>query len=666
MLIKYVLVFFFFLSYACIAQTIADNQRERFGVFTHFTINIHSADFQQLPNIDNCCQRFESGSGNQFSIGGLYEFPVSNRFGLSLRASYTDMSGELQTKENKPVFDIAANRLVQQATILHTINASLASIGFEPLVSYNPVRGMRLFTGMRIAYLNKISFIQNETIEQPGFVFVENNQKVRNERQGDLANIANIQNSLMFGASMEFPLNKVRTLLLSPELFYSLGLQNLTTDLSWKYNSLRFGIALKFATPPMDTRIIAPPADSTTQPKPLPIVTQSPQTPKINPEYSIQTYSSINKETPTDTIIYDTYFSREIKPLLHYIFFDKNSSEIASRYTLLTRENTKKFTLENLSRLNILDTYYSLLNIVGKRLKDFPKAKITLVGCVSDNNGEKGNVSLAKNRALSIQKYLTETWGIDSKRVTVESRLLPMNYSRTNDANKAASDEENRRVEILSDIPEITAPFIANDTVYETSPPIVYAIIHNPLMKGYTLQICGDNTLNPDNCVRYERYNSADTIAWKATDDYHLIEKNKAITFAINNDDMSQKVYKKIIVQQKKQTMSSRKTVETYRLILFDFDKSDLSDNHRRIADVIQENITSTTNVSIEGSTDFLGDAAYNRRLSLERASATARYIGVPQQFVEGKGEQEYSTNSLPEGRFYNRTVTVKLVNIVP
>ena len=41
-----------------------------------------------------------------------------------------------------------------------------------------------------------------------------------------------------------------------------------------------------------------------------------------------------------------------------------------------------------------------------------------------------------------------------------------MNYSRTNDPNKAASDEENRRVEILSDIPEITAPFIANDTVY--------------------------------------------------------------------------------------------------------------------------------------------------------------------------------------------------------
>lgn len=665
---KYGIVIWILFTSISYSQTIVDNQRVRFGLFSHFTINIHSTDFQQLPNIDNCCQRFESGSGNQFSIGGLYEFPVSNRFGLSLRASYTDMSGELQTSENKPVFDIAANRLVQQATILHTINASLSSIGLEPLFSYNPVRGMRLFTGMRIAYLSNISFVQKETIEQPGFVFVENNQKVRNERQGDLANIVNIQNSLMFGASMEFPLNKVRTLLLSPELFYSIGLQNLTTDLIWKYNSLRFGIALKFATPPIDTRIIAPPADSATQPKTLPVATQSIKTPKINSEYSIQTYSSItnNKAIPTDTIMYDTYFSREIKPLLHYIFFDKNSSDIASRYTLLTKESTKNFTLENLSRHNILDTYYSLLNIIGKRLRDYSKAKITLVGCVSDNNGEKGNISLAKNRALAIQQYLVNIWGIDSKRITVESRLLPLNYSRTNDPNKAASDEENRRVEIISDMQEITAPFIANDTVYETTPPILYAIVHNPSMKEYSVQICGDNTQFPNNCVRYERQQQYDTIAWKPTDDYHLIEKNNRITIATSTNDTPQKIYKNIIVRQKKQAMTSRKTVETYRLILFDFDKSELSDNHRRIADVIQENITSATNVSIEGSTDFLGDAAYNRRLSLERASATARYIGVPQQFVEGKGEQEYSTNSLPEGRFYNRTVTVKLVTIVP
>lgn len=664
---KYWFIVLLLMTTECVSQTISDNKRERFGLFSHVTINIHSVDFRQLPGVENCCPQFDNGTGYGFSFGALYELPLSHKFALSLRASYMDIGAELVAIENKPVFDVTNNRLIQQAPIKHSIMATGSSLGIEPLISLNPVGGMRLYSGFRLAYINSITYAQKETIDQAGFVFVENRQKVRNEREGNISNIVSLQSSLMLGASMEFPLNKVRTLLLSPEVFFSVGLQNITTDLSWKHNALRLGIALKFATPPMDIKIIPPVIDSLPK-NTNPNVVNIPVKTKENQLFDISFYGYSSEGTPlsSDTIEYETYSSKEIKPLLPYVFFDKNSSVIPSRYKLLTKSETDIFSLEAIMYQDILETYYSLLNIIGRRLIDYPQAKITLIGCVSDNNGEKGNMSLAKKRSLSLQKYLVDIWGIDEKRIKVESRLLPLNYSRTNDPNKTASDEENRRVEILSDMPEITAPFIASDTVYTTVPSLLQATVTNPHNTPLILKICGNKSQTTEHCVRYERANIRDTVLWKPSDDGTLLKNNSSIVISSIQENNETRILKKVVIIRKNKSLQEKKSIEIYRLILFDFDKSDVTEQHKNTASTIRDRITSNTEIKIEGSTDFLGDEVYNRRLSTERAGATARYIGVPQQFVEGKGEQEYYTNSLPEGRFYNRTVTITLTSKVP
>lgn len=664
---KYWFIVLLLMTTECVSQTISDNKRERFGLFSHVTINIHSVDFRQLPGVENCCPQFDNGTGYGFSFGALYELPLSHKFALSLRASYMDIGAELVAIENKPVFDVTNNRLIQQTPIKHSIMATGSSLGIEPLISLNPVGGMRLYSGFRLAYINSITYAQKETIDQAGFVFVENRQKVRNEREGNISNIVSLQSSLMLGASMEFPLNKVRTLLLSPEVFFSVGLQNITTDLSWKHNALRLGIALKLATPPMDTKIIPPVIDSLPK-NTNPNVVNIPVKTKENQLFDISFYGYSSEGTPlsSDTIEYETYSSKEIKPLLPYVFFDKNSSVIPSRYKLLTKSETDIFSLEAIMYQDILETYYSLLNIIGRRLIDYPQAKITLIGCVSDNNGEKGNMSLAKKRSLSLQKYLVDIWGIDEKRIKVESRLLPLNYSRTNDPNKTASDEENRRVEILSDMPEITAPFIASDTVYTTVPSLLQATVTNPHNTPLILKICGNKSQTTEHCVRYERANIRDTVLWKPSDDGTLLKNNSSIVISSIQENNETRILKKVVIIRKNKSLQEKKSIEIYRLILFDFDKSDVTEQHKNTASTIRDRITSNTEIKIEGSTDFLGDEVYNRRLSTERAGATARYIGVPQQFVEGKGEQEYYTNSLPEGRFYNRTVTITLTSKVP
>ena len=663
----WIIVLLLLITSECLSQTIIDNKRERFGLFSHVTVNIHNVDFRQLPGVENCCPQFDNGTGYGFSFGALYELPLSNKFALSLRATYMDIGADLIAIENKPVFDVMNNRLIQQAPIKHSIMATGSSFGFEPLISVNPVGGMRLYSGLRLGYISSIAYAQKETIEQPGFVFVENRQKVRNEREGNISNIVSLQSGLMLGASMEFPLNKVRTLLLSPEVFFTVGLQNITTDLSWKHNALRLGIALKFATPPMDTKIIPPVIDSLPKNTNLIVKSQSVKN-EENKKYDISFYgySSEGKTIPSDTIEYETYSSKEIKPLLPYVFFDKNSSIIPSRYKLLTKSETEVFSLENIMYQDILETYYSLLNIIGRRLVDYPQAKITLIGCVSDNNGEKGNMSLARKRSLSIQKYLVDIWGINEKRIKVEARLLPVNYSRTNDANKTASDEENRRVEITSDMQEITAPFLASDTLYSTLPTVIRMTVNNLQNIPFTLRICKNTVQIPESCLRYEKSSIHDTIIWKPSDDPALLKNNSSIIVSIEQEKTEAQILKNMVVVQNKKSAEKEKSIEIYRLILFDFDKSDLTEQHKKIANTIRDRITANTEIRIEGSTDYLGDDVYNRRLSNERASAAARYIGVPQQFVEGKGEQEYYTNSLPEGRFYNRTVTITLTSKVP
>jgi outer membrane protein OmpA-like peptidoglycan-associated protein len=64
--------------------------------------------------------------------------------------------------------------------------------------------------------------------------------------------------------------------------------------------------------------------------------------------------------------------------------------------------------------------------------------------------------------------------------------------------------------------------------------------------------------------------------------------------------------------------------------------------------------------VRINGYTDVLGTETYNEELSRNRAIETAKALGLPTSAVLGLGEQRpLYPNDLPEGRAYNRTVTV-------
>lgn len=102
---------------------------------------------------------------------------------------------------------------------------------------------------------------------------------------------------------------------------------------------------------------------------------------------------------------------------------------------------------------------------------------------------------------------------------------------------------------------------------------------------------------------------------------------------------------------------------------LFAFDSAVLARRARRALDTTADQVERrrTTRLVIEGHTDSRGTAAYNERLSEQRAEAVAaalrqRLATSPAIAVRGRGEAApVASNNQPVGRRANRRVSVTL-----
>ena len=104
-------------------------------------------------------------------------------------------------------------------------------------------------------------------------------------------------------------------------------------------------------------------------------------------------------------------------------------------------------------------------------------------------------------------------------------------------------------------------------------------------------------------------------------------------------------------------------TVKVGAFIQFDSNSAQIKKESypllREYAKALQGSLA-TVRIEIAGHTDSRGDAAYNLRLSRQRAQAVQDFLGVDNTttYVTAYGEtQAIKTNNTPEGRAYNRRV---------
>lgn len=634
---------------------------ERYGVFGGYSINFHTADFRALPGVPNCCPKFENGTGGGFSFGGMYEFALTRKFWLTLRAGYSALDATLVREEYVPALRLADDYYFPDATIDHRIKASVSTIGVAPVITFNPIGGLRFHTGVELSVLSGIHYEQVEEMKAEGLVFKENLKRTRNEYSGELSGVNKFQTSLIIGASMELPLNRSKSMVIVPEALFHIGLSNLTESVVWKANAFQVGIAFKYApqtssqspTTVQQVPTTASPqlVETTTKENPdkNKLIVKNPISPSV--KFEAFGISEKGEQSPLNGVRIEEFISTQLKPLLPYVFFESNSSKIPDRYPALSQSEKASFSLNESAHAQTLDVYYQILNIVGKRMVENPDAILKLTGCNSDMGEERGQKNLSANRAEEVKNYLVNVWSVPAKRIKTESRNLPSNPSRTVDTDVSASDAENRRVEFSSENIAILAPVMSRDTIRKVYPAILRFNPEKDLnvtvsSKGKVL-----STLTSDRSHSID-FRLSDYVA--ALGESIDVVGTKGKTSQEKNIPVELLTLRRKIDEQRED-----KTVDKYSLIVFDFDRSDLSSPNKSIAAFVKSSLTPRSTVSISGTTDHLGDEAYNRKLSLDRAKATASALGLTNAELSGDGESDFFPNALPEGRFYNRTVVI-------
>jgi len=377
----------------------------------------------------------------------------------------------------------------------------------------------------------------------------------------------------------------------------------------------------------------------------------------------------------------------ETLPLCDYIFFDAGSYSIPSRYTILTSAQASGFTEEQLQDCKKdpgtrssrqLSIYYNVINIVGDRMRRHPESTIKLIG----SSAGKGDAAGLAN-ASAVKSYLVNTFGINEKRITVEGKSQPGIPSsmagNTADISLLTSAEDNR-VHISSTSPDLMMEVQGNSALClkpiavtamdgssnDDAPIVLTASGANDALVSWSVDV----TDSKGNVFNFGPFTS---------------DRETISSVAILKDNQSDK-YTIVLTGQTKTGHSIRKESsfnlakeiqpilpEQSASILFQFDKSVTVATFKNfLVNTVAPLIPANATVVIGGHTDIIGSDDYNMNLSKERATA-AQTILEGETTKSGKTGVTYNTdgygkgdpafkNTLPEERFYNRTVTIDII----
>jgi outer membrane protein OmpA-like peptidoglycan-associated protein len=624
-------------------------------------LNLHTANFKSLPGIPSCCPRYESGNGFGFALGGYYDLFISKAFALEAQLGYESLSATLKRTESTTVI---VDDVHVPGEFEHSVDSKISMVTFDILARYEVLPALSFLIGPSTGAVINNSYSQQEIIVLPDDRGTfENGKRSRNQSAGQTPGAATFYVGITAGVKYRLPLSSSGNLFLVPQLRFTLGLTPLASGMEWYRNSIMAGVSLEHD--------LFRKSDPVAPVLPPPIVIDSPIVEPVITKLAVSLNAVMIDtdmiEKPIKELVIEEYIRTQNRPLLNFIFFDSGSSVFSARYHKLTVAEAKAFAIESLYTYETLPLYYEMLNIIGKRMTEYPKGRLTIVGC-NDNIGiEKDNKELSRERAQVIYNYFRDVWQIPSSRLKIEARNLPEKPSTVNDVDGA---QENRRAEIYSNMWEIIEPVYTIDTVHIPKPPIVRFLPDGEAAAGFhkwqlvatesakkLKDFSGKDSLPRILDWELEKESmkvlaALDTVnvALSASDNIGQFAESNPITLPVRH----------YTLEDKHREGSVDTIISRYSLILFDFDRAELSGANRRIAEFVKSRISDDSRIKIFGYTDRIGTDEYNTQLSDVRARATQRYLGLDRAEVKGLGRRILLyDNTLPEGRFYSRTVTI-------
>lgn len=653
--------------YAVDSSTVYKEVLFRGGISIHPSLYMHSANFAGLPEIPTCGPAYTGGNGFSGSLGldFMYDFE-SMPIIFHSRLDFKGIPGSFSQTEEILIDDPNANPSFQTATLGYNLETAFYSLGLTVLSNYNIDERIFVGAGLRFGFLMSPTFEQNEKIVSPSNAFfIPQNTRTRNEYSGIIPGFSGFETALVLNVGYSFPMNTTNTTQLIPQLGYELPFMNVVNASdSWKVHTLRFGLTIGFSYTSEDEVPIEIELNTPTN------IPQIAITKPVKPKEKVTDNLSSRLESPLSVAIFDKQgnkvankldvekkVARNMFSMINYIFFDSGSVTIPERYKRITQEEQRKFSVDDMQADSALQLYHNMLNILGKRLQTNPQSTIILTGTNSNNGIEAENLQMSQQRAEVVRDYLVNVWEIDANRIQLKTRNLPEEPSRTS---TGYGDEENRRVEITSNNPDIFLPVKFIDTSF------------NIVNKDIRI---GTERINKDNLQRWELrafaggrsavlqsgQTMADTLQIDISPISFAISKSNKLELKLVSIDAEGNV--RLLGENTipiTQTVANKNRVEKYNLITFGYNSTAVNDANNYIIEDVKKNILPTSTLTLTGHTDRTGNPQYNKDLSLKRAKEISRFFTANQMVTEGRGFDDLLFPlELPEGRFYSRTVRI-------
>nr|MBS0037151.1 OmpA family protein [Saprospiraceae bacterium] len=621
-----------------------------FGGAAGANFNFNRGSTQKLDASFTSPTAFHDGNTVGLYFAPLIEYHSPSGIGAMLQVGYDSRNSTFD--QQRTVCDVPAD-----------LSTKLTYISVEPSLRLAPFdNGFYLYGGPRIAFNLHKEFTYELGIN-PEFP----DQLPTPDVTGDLSDVNSTIISMQIGAGYDIPLNSQNNqtqLMISPFVSFhpSFG-QNPRSTETWNITTVRVGTAVKFGngvrnpTPPMETVV-------------MPIFNDV--------RFSINSPRNI----PTQRRVNETF------PLRNDVFFDAGSTAIPDRYVRLTSNQIKEFKEDQLEELDPkrmegrsareMTVYYNLLNIIGSRMLENPTSNISLVGS-SGTGAENG-----RDMAQSVQSYLTDVWGINESRISVEGRDKPIDPNLkpggTQDVNLLREDD--RKVSINSNSPELLMEFQSGNKA-SLRPVQLTAIQEAPLDSYVTFDADGARKAfsswrleikDPSGKVQNFGPYLQDQVRIAGKSIMGSTPQGRYNVTMIGTANDGSIIRKQADVNMVLWTPPKDEIGMRYSVI-FDFDESKTIDIYEDyLTTVVVPKIPRNGKVFIQGHTDIIGDTEYNKSLSIARANDVKKILeaGLKKanrtdvKFeVRGLGEDVNLSpfdNNLPEERAYNRTVIIDII----
>jgi outer membrane protein OmpA-like peptidoglycan-associated protein len=251
----------------------------------------------------------------------------------------------------------------------------------------------------------------------------------------------------------------------------------------------------------------------------------------------------------------------------------------------------------------------------------------------------------------------------------IEERNLPASPSNTATVD---GQSENRRVELQFAGGDVLQPVVIDDTLRRATPPVIRfrsQVTAEAGVASWEIATMQDERL-------LKRLTGSgevpEVVDWTVDEESETMPRAPGrIFYHLTVTDLAGQVkettaeaigVEQVTLRKKRNDRVADVEIRRYSLILFGYDESQLSEEHRKMLQEIGREIAGDARVIIRGYADRTGEDERNRTLSRERAETVAKALGIESDRLEVSGSTEpLYDNDIPEGRFYSRTVTIEV-----